>query len=268
MIPKPRVLHDSPDRSYADKLDRFNRFVAPELRAIFSEIELNNPGPVLDAGCGNGRYTYWAAKYGGTVIGVDLGDGVESARKNTRNLPDVQIVQGDLFHLPFRDETFDIAFSIGVLMHTGNARAATEQLTKKLKPGGSLSVRLYGRGNVFYEQIDAAFRRRTTKMSIADLQKLTGRLYSFRKFLERLKLAGIVGRFVRLDPHPHCIFDWYAAPVASHHTYPEVNGWFQELGLRIADSREAKNSPKGAISKLLDPMVRRPSTVTMRGLLV
>src|SRR3990167_3209856 len=28
---------------------------------------------VLDAGCGNGRYSYWAAQYGGKVIGIDLG---------------------------------------------------------------------------------------------------------------------------------------------------------------------------------------------------
>jgi len=220
---------------------------------------------VLDAGCGNGRYSYWAAKYGAQVIGVDLGDGVESAAQNTVELPDVQVVQGDIFNLPFADQTFDVIFSIGVLMHTGDARRATGCLAKTLKSGGSLTIHVYGKGNPVYEFVDRILRNRTTRMSIPELQRFTAKAYQGRRQLERWHVAGLVERFVRLDPHPHCIFDWYAAPIATHHTYAEVTSWFSELGLEIVKTNAGSLS-SSLMKRVLHPLFQGPSTVTVRGI--
>lgn len=220
---------------------------------------------VLDAGSGNGRYTYWAAQYGGQVIGMDLGDGVESASQNTADLPNVSIVQGDIFNLPFENGCFDIIFSIGVLMLTGNARKATSSLAGKLKPGGSLTVHVYGKGNPIYEFVDFTIRNKTTRMSISDLQEFTRRAYALRRMFERIRLANMVSLFVRLDSHPHCIFDWYAAPIATHHTYDEVKKWITDLGLRIVETNEAPVTPKSSIKRLLRPILRVPTSVTVRG---
>ena len=213
----------------------------------------------LDAGCGNGRYTYWAAQYGGQVIGVDLGDGVESASQNTAHLPNVQIVQGDIFNLPFGGDTFDIIFSIGVLMHTGDAHRATTHLIHVLRPGGSLTVHLYGRGNFIYEWVDRRLRQKTTRFSITDLKRFTGQLWRVTRFLERIRLLSAVTCFVRLDPHPHCLFDWYAAPIATHHTYPEVKDWFREAGMAVRQT----NEPRRFRSRLRSLIA--PTTVTVRG---
>jgi len=222
---------------------------------------------ILDAGCGNGRYTYWAAKYGGQVIGVDLGDGVESASQNTETLPNVQVVQGDIFNLPFEKECFDVIFSIGVLMHTGDAKKATGSLISRLKPGGSLTVHVYGKGNPIYEFVDYALRNRTTRMSIAQLKEFTRKVYRLRRGLERLRVATLISpRFVRLDPHPHCIFDWYAAPVATHHAYGEVKGWFRELDLEIIKTNEhflSGSLIRHALRSLFGGIA---STVTVRGI--
>jgi SAM-dependent methyltransferase/uncharacterized protein YbaR (Trm112 family) len=214
---------------------------------------------VLDAGCGNGRYTYWAAQYGGKVIGIDLGAGVDAAFDNTGTLPNVQIVQADIFNLPFADSIFDVIFSIGVLMHTGDAQRATKALIQALKPGGSLTVHLYGRGNFIYEWVDHTIRRRTTKLSIPELQHLTRRLWTLTRFLQRVHLLGIVSCFVRLDPHPHCIFDWYSAPIATHHTYSEVKDWFRQTGMPVVQT----NEPKRWRSRLLYTIA--PPTITVRG---
>lgn len=219
---------------------------------------------VLDAGCGNGRYSYWAAHYGGQVIGLDLGDGVESAAANMANLPNVQIIQGDILNLPLADQTFDIIFSIGVLMHTGDAEKATTVLSRKVKAGGSITVHLYGKGNLLYEIVDASLRRWTTRMAIGDLQRLTRGLYQATRFLQRARLLGIVGRFVRLEPHPHCIFDWYAAPIATHHTYPEVRRWFARLGLPVIATNEDRSGWRSWLKKAVHPGVGRPTVVTVR----
>ena len=219
---------------------------------------------VLDAGCGNGRYTYWASQYSGRVIGIDLGDGVESAAKNTKGMPNVQIVQGDIFNLPFPLQTFDQIFSIGVLMHTGDAERATISLTSKLKPQGSITIHLYGKGNPIYEFVDRRLRNRTTRMSIEDLMRFTNRAFRLRRVLDRLSLGKLANLVVRLDSHPHCIFDWYAAPIATHHTYSEVEIWFERLGLEaIASNTQVGQSSNRMVNWLRSAL--GATTVTLRG---
>ncbi len=217
---------------------------------------------VLDAGCGNGRYSYWASVYGGRVIGMDLGDGVESAYKNTRNLSNTHIVQGDIFNPPFK-RIFDVIYSIGVLMHTGNAQKATTSLSELLKPNGSLTAHVYGKGNTVYEYIDASLRNRTTRMSIDNLSQLTKRLYSASNVLKRLRLLRLVNVFMRLEDHPHCIFDWYAAPIATHHTYDEVKKWCDEMGLRVLATNE--KIPQ-TLSQRVKDILRSRHSVTVRAI--
>ncbi len=236
--------------------------------ALFRRKALLEPADVegrlvLDAGCGNGRYSYWAARYGARVVGVDLGDGVESAAANTRDLPNVQIVQGDIFRLPFAKRTFDAIFSIGVLMHTGDARQATASLARLVRSGGSLTVHLYGKGNPVYEVIDWSLRQWTTRLSIDRLQAVTRRLYRGRQALERAGLADFVNRFVRIGSHPHIIFDWYAAPIATHHTYREVLGWFAEMGLPVVRTNEETDLPLK--QRIVRPIVGLPGIVTVKG---
>src|SRR5439155_11051167 len=238
--------------------------------SVFREKSLLEPRDlkgklVLDAGCGNGRYAHWAAQYGGRVIGIDLGDGVESASKNIAHLAEVQIVQADIFNLPFPDSCFDVIFAIGVLMHTGDAKAAARSLTAKLKPGGTLSVALYGKGNAIYEWVDRKIRQRTTRMSVQKLEDFTRRAYAVRRALERLGLAKQSGRFVRLDPHPHCLFDWYAAPIATHHSHAEVAQWFNHLGLSIIRSNNGNPRSRSTLRKWLRPFLGSPEDVVLRG---
>src|SRR5438874_13399527 len=47
---------------------------------------------ILDAGCGNGRFAYYAAKYGAEVWAIDLGPAVEIANTNTSSVGEAQVV--------------------------------------------------------------------------------------------------------------------------------------------------------------------------------
>jgi hypothetical protein len=154
-------------------------------------------------------------------------------------------------------------------MHTGDAHKAFKSLTSKLKVGGSITAHLYGKGNLLYEWVDASLRQRTTKMSIEELQRFSDKAYKWRRFFEQVGLAQLTNIFVRLDPHPHCIFDWYAAPIATHHTYPEVRQWFQDLHLDVVATHEPLPPRSYAfIKRKLRPVYRAiaPGSVTIRGI--
>ncbi len=102
---------------------------------------------VLEGGCGKGRHTRligeWSAQ---AIIGVDLSQAVEAAYRNTQDLPNVHIIQADIYRLPLK-QCFDYAFSVGVLHHLPNPRAGFASLAKHLKPGGAISAWVYGREN-------------------------------------------------------------------------------------------------------------------------
>lgn len=99
---------------------------------------------VLDIGVGIGRHAEYFCKSGAYVIGVDLSSSVEKAAHNLRKYPNFVAVQCDLFNLPFRKLSFDLAYSIGVLHHTPNWIRALEAVSTQVKVGGVLAAWLYG----------------------------------------------------------------------------------------------------------------------------
>lgn len=214
----------------------------------------------LDAGCGNGRYTYWAAQYGAEVIGIELFDAVDVAFRNTRNLANVHIVQADVFLLPFAKSLFEVIYSIGVLQHTGDSPGAFASLADKTKKGGTVSIAVYGKGNMVYENVVRSMRNRTTHMATSELVEFVKHMYTLARFLKRVKLYRVVKRFMYIEDHPHLLYNRFSAPIATHHTYDEVTSWYQSKGFRII------NSNKNAKEFLNNRLLKSASAVTVRGI--
>lgn len=126
------------DELYADQ---FLGWIAPV------EPEFFKDKVVLEGGCGKGRHTELAARWGAReVVGVDLSSAVETAFTATRKLENAHIIQADLYNLPLA-RAFDYAFSVGVLHHLPDPRAGFRSLASRLKPGGQLSAWVYGAEN-------------------------------------------------------------------------------------------------------------------------
>lgn len=122
---------------YAQWEKQFLDYMQPHNAAFFKGKK------VLDAGCGNGRFAYYAAKYGAEVWAIDLGPAIEVARKNTEGAGNIRIVQADLHNPPFAPESFDFIYSIGVLHHLPDPERAFQILLQYLKPGGEIQIYLY-----------------------------------------------------------------------------------------------------------------------------
>src|ERR1044072_20879 len=91
--------------SFGYEWQRFPEMYAEWEKQFFDYMQPHNTDffkgkKVLDAGCGNGRFAYYAGKYAREVWAIDLGPAVEVAHRNTAALPNVQVVQADLHHPP------------------------------------------------------------------------------------------------------------------------------------------------------------------------
>jgi SAM-dependent methyltransferase len=102
----------------------------------------------VDGGCGIGRNAYWPMSYGASGgLAVDVDDRtLGRARRNLERFPDVEVRKQSIYEITEAD-TFDIAFSIGVVHHLSDPNAAVARLTRAAKPGGHVLIWLYGREN-------------------------------------------------------------------------------------------------------------------------
>jgi SAM-dependent methyltransferase len=116
------------------------------LTVDLERLEIRPGERLLDAGCGEGRHCFGALEHGARVVGLDLDlaslrPAVGGLRKRGEELGSLgAMIQGDAFHLPFRDESFDKVICSEVMEHVHDYTAAARELARVTKPGGSLAV--------------------------------------------------------------------------------------------------------------------------------
>jgi len=203
---------------------------------------------VLDAGTGVGRHAEILAKWGAQVVGVDLSDAVESARDNLASLGNAVVMQADIGRLPFREGSFDLIISIGVLHHTPDTRAYAARLVPLLRPGGDLAIWVY----------PPEFRRR--KEWIPMSSKLPHR--AFEEWCEWIVdvahahprnplLAAFMKQFPFSVHHSTrarailAVFDGYTPAHHGVHSEEEVLDWFRDFGLVNVHTNAIATSVRG-----------------------
>jgi uncharacterized protein YbaR (Trm112 family) len=211
---------------------------------------------VLDAGCGKGRHLRLVAGYGAReVIGVDLGPAVEVAMRNTADLANVHVVQGDLTRPPVRPASVDMIYSIGVLHHLGAPITGFRALAPLLLPGGLMVAWLYAReGNRRLLTLLEPLRRITRCAPLGLVRALAWGLTVPLWVALRTVYAGArawppLQRYlpyssylVDLVPFPFrethsIVFDQLLAPVAHYMSRTEVERCFMESGLALTSLR-------------------------------
>ena len=122
------------------------RFRTAERSCGFFRHHILPSSRILDCGCGPGSITVGLAQWApdGDTVGIDLGaEQLDGARALARDLDlkNVAFRQGDIFDLPFADDSFDVVFSQTVLYHIPDPDKALAEIKRVLRPGGLVALR-------------------------------------------------------------------------------------------------------------------------------
>jgi SAM-dependent methyltransferase len=221
---------------------------------------------VLEGGCGKGRHTQLAARWGAQdVVGIDLSAAVETAFDATRSLPNAHIIQADIYRLPLARK-FDYAFSVGVLHHLPDPRGGFMSLASKVKPGGYLSAWIYGAENNEWitRFVDPVRERITSRLDQRVLLQLSKIPAAFMYVATKLvygplnRNGSAVAKHLFYNDYLRAIasFGWreqhlidlehLVAPTAVYIPRGEFDAWWRELGAReVTISWHNKNSWRG-----------------------
>jgi SAM-dependent methyltransferase len=196
----------------------------------------------LDGGCGAGRNSYWAMSYGAkSCVAIDLDErSLEAARRNLARFATAEVRKCSIYDLPYRD-TFDIAFSIGVIHHLESPELAVRKLAEAVKPGGRVLIWVYGYENLeFYVNVLNPLRKALFSWMPLTVVRLiawipTALLWGMvRLGFTPLEYLRLLRRFPLRHLH-HIVFDQMLPRTACYWRREEAVALLQQAGLRDID---------------------------------
>jgi SAM-dependent methyltransferase len=154
---------------------------------------------ILDAGCGNGRYSRFLLRHAdrdATVTAFDLSPRMLTRARRRLKSARVSFAVADLTRLPYPAAAFDAAVCGWVLEHLPDPRLGLRELARVLRPDGRLLLlttedNVTGRwcGRLWHCR---TYRRAELRRACAECGLRWGRELFFSPLHARLRLGGII----------------------------------------------------------------------------
>jgi ubiquinone/menaquinone biosynthesis C-methylase UbiE len=145
------MTHNQSKEYYDDFSDWYERERGKGYHRLIDDLEIDVVSPlahgrVLEAGCGTGLILGRLAPIADCAWGFDLSAGmVKKAQERGLN-----VVLGDITHIPFRDASFDLVCSFKVLAHVPDIRQALAEIARVTAPGGHMVLEFYNPWSLRY----------------------------------------------------------------------------------------------------------------------
>lgn len=139
----------SPD--YFQEIEAFRYHIEPEIFS-FAQFTRYRNKKVLEVGIGAGTDFMQWVRAGAHAYGVDL---TQEAIRNTHHrltqegLKARYLDVADAEALPFEDNSFDLAYSWGVIHHSPRTFTCLEEIVRVTKPGGTIKIMVYNLNSLF-----------------------------------------------------------------------------------------------------------------------
>lgn len=222
---------------------------------------------VLEVGSGSGRFTEIALKTGAMIVSMDYSDAVDVNYASNGHAPNLLIVQGDLYNMPFRRDFFDKLLCIGVLQHTPDVKRSFMTLPAFLKSGGKLVTDVYRKHGYPKQLLVTRYWARpfTRRLPPHRLYQLCERyiklMWPLAKLLHKIPRIGknlnwallisdYIGRYDFPDDTLRewavlDTFDMLSPAYDQPQTLETFRAWFEEAGLADIDIHYGYNGIEG-----------------------
>jgi SAM-dependent methyltransferase len=209
-----------PNYELGDSIDTLRERAERGIYIPLLNDQIPDDAMVLEAGCGTGQLSnYLASRSSRSVFATDmtlnsLKLGHEFKERN--DIGNLAFIQMNLFRPIFREESFDVVISNGVLHHTNDPYLGFQSISKLVKKNGYIIIGLYNKfGRVATNARRLMFRVLGTKFNLLD---------------PRMR-AGSLG-----DTRRHTWYkDQYENPHESTHSIGEVLQWFDRCGFEFVN---------------------------------
>jgi 2-polyprenyl-3-methyl-5-hydroxy-6-metoxy-1,4-benzoquinol methylase len=206
-----------------DKFDSLRTLLIRADNSIFAkklDDELPYNIKVLEIGCGTGQLTNYLGISNRLTYGTDISfNSLKLAEifKESQSLKRSSFYQMNLFKPIFKEKSFNVIISNGVLHHTANPEKAFETISKLLKLNGYIIIGLYNK----YGRLFTDIRR--------ILFRFTGNIfYSLDPYMKR--------KDIESEKKSIWFLDQYKNPYETKHTYRQILKWFKKYGFDYISS--------------------------------
>ncbi|MCP4446676.1 MAG: class I SAM-dependent methyltransferase [Myxococcales bacterium] len=181
---------------------------------------------ILEAGCGTGLLLERARDFAKSASGVDLSAGM-LGKARERGL---QVAQGSVTELPYKDASFDVVYSVKVLAHVENIELALSEMARVTRPGGYVLAEFYNPRSLRY--LIKSLKSPTAISSATNDEAVYTRyddVAQIRRYLPA-DLTWESSRGVRI-----------VTPVSHVHKVPVLGAAFRAAECALADASWARN---------------------------
>jgi len=178
------------------------------VETIFEWLPPHDDLRILDCACGRGFYLNMIRHVSQCkLVGLELEDEIiRKALRNVGHLPDITLVRGNIYHLPFPDGYFDGVILSEILEHIDDDVAGLREVWRVLKPGGVVVITVPNANYPFLwdpinKTLETVFHRHIQRGFLAGIWANHVRLYERDDLRRAVEQAGFIVEAERSFTH-------------------------------------------------------------------